>query len=86
MMGTLRSGPEFTFRKFTVEIRPLERLPTESVVLINESFEVVNKFMRDDYCHWVALKKVLWLELDVSGRNVEIFCLYSNSKVFSHKR
>ena len=41
--GRLRYVPD-KCRKCTGEIRPLEGLPSESVVVSNESLEVVNKF------------------------------------------
>ena len=44
MKGRLRSAPDYKCRKCTVEVRPLEGLPAESVAVNNESLEQVNKF------------------------------------------
>ena len=42
--GSLRSVPCYKDRECASEIRPVEGLPAESVVISNESLEVVNKF------------------------------------------
>ena len=43
MKGRLRFIPDYKCRKCTGQIRPVEGLPTESIVVNNESLEVVNK-------------------------------------------
>ena len=65
MKGRLRSVAVYNCRKCTGEVRPLEGLLTESVVISKESLQIVNKFSHLR-CSWV-LKKELWLELDVAN-------------------
>ena len=43
MQGRLRFVPDYQYRNCLGEIRPLEGLPAESVIVSNESLGVVNK-------------------------------------------
>ena len=44
MKGRLQSVPDYKYRKCTGEMSAIEGLPAESVVVSNESLEVVKKF------------------------------------------
>ena len=56
--------------KCTSEVTTLKGQPAESVVISNESWEVVNKICY--LVQLVVLKKTLWLE--VAGRNLGNLC------------
>ena len=69
MKGRLWSVAEYKCRKCTFEIRPLEGLPAVSVVISNESLEIVKKFCYLDDIISAAgvveesiLAIIMWLE------------------------
>ena len=80
MKGRLRSVPDYKCKKCTYEIKPLEGLPAEYVVVSNESLEVVIKFF---YLGDTINAGGDFEESIKAGRNIENFCLYLPPRCFT---